>query len=107
MEETKAIYDIALYAAYILVGIAAIATIVFALRQVITNFSNLKIPILGAVLLFVVLLVSFALSSGTTEDPNVGATTARLVAGGLLATFILIGIAVVAAFYSAISSYFK
>ncbi len=107
MEETKAIYDIALFAAYLLVGVAAIATVVFAVRQVVTNFSNLKIPILGAVLLFVVLLVSFALSSGTTADPNVGPTTAKLVGGGLLATFILVGIAVVAAIYSAISSYFK
>jgi hypothetical protein len=107
MEETKAIYDIAIYAAYFLVGLAAIATIVFAVRQIVTNFDNLKIPILGAVVLLVVLLIAYALSSGTTIDPTVGETTTKLVGGGLLATFILIGIAIVAAIFSEVSSYFK
>lgn len=107
MEESKAIYDIAIYAAYVLVGLAAIATIVFAVRQVVTNFSNLRIPILGAVLLVVVLLIAFAVSSGTTSDPTVGETTAKMVSGGLLATFILIGVAIVAAIFSEVSSYFK
>jgi hypothetical protein len=107
MEETKAIYDIAIYAAYVLIGLAAIATIVFAVRQIVTNFSNLKVPILGAVVLIVVLLIAFALSSGTIIDPKVGATTTKLVGGGLLATFILVGIAVVAAIFSEVSSYFK
>jgi len=105
--ETTAIYDIALYAAYLLIGVATIATIVFAVRQIFTNFKNLKIPVLGVALLIVVLLIAFALSSGEIIDPNVGETTTRMVGGGLLATFILLVIAIVVTIYSEISSYFK
>jgi len=106
MPETKAIYDIILYVSYILIGLAAIGTLAFAVRQIVTNFSNLKMSILGAAILLVVLLIAFALSSGEAMDPA-GSTTTKLVGGGLLATFILVIIAVVSAVFTEVSKYFK
>jgi hypothetical protein len=102
MNET--VIDTAIVVTYILLGIAALTAVIFPIFQLITNFKRAKGALLGVVVLAVVLLIGYGLSTDEVYAGfNVTSTQSQWIGGAIKATMILVGMAVVAAVYTEIS----
>lgn len=93
---------------YILLGVAAVTAVIFPIFQLITNFKKAKAALIGVVILAVVLLLGYSLSTNEVyEGFAVSPTQSQWIGGGIKATMILIGMALVAAVYTEVSKLFR
>jgi hypothetical protein len=103
--------NIGLYLAYLLLTVAALGTVVFALAQIFGNLKNAKNGLIGFAMLVAVLVISYALSPAETgafyDKHHVSPGLSKLIGGGLLATFILIIGVVGSIIFSEIAKWFK
>jgi hypothetical protein len=100
----EAVIDTAIVVTYILLGIAAISAVVFPIFHLITNFKRAKGALIGVVVLAVVLLIGYSLSTDEVYAGfNVTPAQSQWIGGAIKATMILVGLAVVAAVYTEIS----
>lgn len=104
--------DTGLYIAYALLGIAALASVVFPLIYTLRNVSDAKKSLAGVGALVLVILVTYFLSSGEfyfdgIEKYNMSASEIKVVSTGLNSFYVLLVIAIVASVVSEVSSIFK
>jgi len=104
MNET--IINIGIFVTYALVAVALITTVFFAIFHMVQNFRKAKGALLGILILLAIVLFSFAISTNEVY-PNAGPVVSKWVGGGIIATFILAGLAIVAAVYTEVSKLFK
>lgn len=103
--------------AYILLAVAAGAAVLFALIQMVTNPSSAKKAALSGGFMLVVILVSYLLASNNMPNfPGVqkfidnGTLTTQIskwVDTGLIATYLLLGIAILSLVYASVSKLFN
>lgn len=91
---------------YVLFGIAVLITVIFSIKSLFSHH-KLKEMLISLVAFVVILVVSYALASGsevTSSDGSMLATaeTSRLVGGGLIAFYILAVIAILAMISSSV-----
>jgi hypothetical protein len=102
MNET--VIDTAIVVTYILIGIAAVSAVIFPIFNLVSNFKRAKGALIGVVVLAVVLIVGYSLSTNEIyQGFNVTPAQSQWIGGAIKATMILIGMAVVAAVYTEIS----
>ncbi|MFW5657424.1 MAG: hypothetical protein ACOC0C_07380 [Bacteroidota bacterium] len=107
MNET--VINTAIIVTYVLVALAVFFALVGPLVQLFTNFKKAKAALIGIVVLVVVLLVGYSISTNEIyETPNyVGPTASQWIGAGIRATMILIGLGLVAAVYTEVSKLFR
>jgi hypothetical protein len=100
--------------AYILTGIAALASIIFPIFQMISNPKNAKKSLLGVVVLVAIVVVAYIFSSAELmkfTDPAMAKfnipSTLKQVDTGIFTTYILVGVAIIAMIYSEVAKMFK
>ncbi|RNL93031.1 hypothetical protein ED312_03210 [Sinomicrobium pectinilyticum] len=91
---------------YVLFGIAVLITVIFSIKSLFSHH-KLKEMLISLVAFVAILVVSYALASGsevTSSDGSMLATaeTSRLVGGGLIAFYILAVIAILAMILSSV-----
>ncbi|MFO8054622.1 MAG: hypothetical protein R6U19_05595 [Bacteroidales bacterium] len=108
-EETTVLH---IYWAYALLIIAALVAIIAPVIYIILNPAKAKTVLIGLIGFVVLAGISYILASGATDAPvyekfEVTAQGAKRVGAGLIATYILGGLAVVVTIFSGISKVFK
>lgn len=98
--------NIGIYITYALVAVALISTVFFAVFHMVHNFRKAKGALVGILILVAVVLFSYAISTNEVY-PTAGPVVSKWVGGGITATFILAGIAILAALYTEVSKLFK
>ncbi|WPP53193.1 hypothetical protein [Catalinimonas niigatensis] len=100
-----------LYAAYILVGLALLLAIILPLISALSNPRSLLGTIVGLVGIAIIFFIGYSLSSNevTTVYTRFGITesSSKLVGGALIATYILVIIALVGIVFSEVNKIFK
>ena len=101
----ESVINTAIIVTYILLALAALFAIVGPMVQLFTNFKKAKAALIGIVVLVVVLLIGYSISTNEIyESPNyVGPAASQWIGGGIRATMILVGMGVVAAVYTEIA----
>jgi hypothetical protein len=102
----ESIINASIIAAYILLGLAALVAIVGPIIQLFANFKSARTTLLGIVILLIIIFIGYSMSTNESYD-TVGPFASQLIGGGIRATFILIGLAIVAAVYTEIAKFFK
>lgn len=103
--------NIGLVMGYVLLGLSALGVIFFSIYQLIVNFKKAKGALIGIIALVAVFLIGYAM--GTSElyldvaIPVSSETISRIIGGGIYATFIFIGLAIIATIYSEVSKLFR
>lgn len=92
--------------AYIALGIAALAAIVFPVIYMLQDIKKAKSALLGVGVLAVVFLVSYLLADGQAFR-DVPAGQMKTIEASMYCFYILLTAAIVAIIYSTISRYFK
>ena len=106
MNET--VIDTAIIVTFILIGLAALFAILGPMVQLFTNFKKAKNALIGIVVLVVILLIGFSLSTNEVyEGFNVTSTQSQWIGGAIRSTMILIGLGVVAAVFTEVSKLFR
>jgi hypothetical protein len=102
------IIDIGIIATYVLLGLAAAAVVLSAIFHLLTNFKNARGGLVGLAVLAAILFFSYLISTNETYEAfNVGPVASQWVGGGIIATFILIGMAFVAAIFTEVFKLFR
>lgn len=103
--------EIGFYLTYVLFAAAALLAVVFPIIHLVGDFKKAKTALFGILGLVVILGIGYAMSSGELGGADMkvetSATMVKVVGGGIIATFIMIGLAIVAAVYSEVSKFFK
>lgn len=100
------------YVTYVAFAIAVIFAILFPVFQIISNpkgaLTTLVVVALAIVLWFVALgMAGNNFSARELEDMGITAATAKYVGAGLIYTYFVFGLAILAIIYASISSIFK
>ncbi len=86
-----------LYWSYLLFGITILITVIFAIAHIVTHPKAIKGALIVLVLGGILVAISYALSADISSDlnqmPDVAPTTLKWVGTGMVATYILGGIA--------------
>ncbi|OFX88242.1 MAG: hypothetical protein A2W99_10085 [Bacteroidetes bacterium GWF2_33_16] len=100
--------------AYLLTAIAAIASIIFPIAQMISNPKNAKKSLLGVLAIIGVVVIAYIFSSAELmkfTDPAMAQynipSTLKQVDTGIFTTYILVGIAIIAMVYTEVAKMFK
>ena len=102
------IIDIGIIVTYVLLGLAAAAVVLSAVFQLFANFRNARGGLVGLALLVAILFLSYLISTNEAYEAfNVGPTASQWIGGGIIATFILIGLAIVAAVFTEVFKLFR
>ncbi len=105
------IINIGLFITYALVVVAVASMIIFPIFNMVTNFQRAKGGLLSALLLFAVIAVAIVLSPAEQgllyEKYSISPFEAKLIGGGLLATYLLFAGIFLAAIYTEVSKWFK
>ena len=91
-------YDIILYGAYVLVGVALLSMIIFEIIYMAKNIKDAKGTLGGIGALILILLLSWAIGSSEfdqkiTEKYEMTASGLKMIDAGLFTTYILLGLA--------------
>lgn len=106
MNET--VINAGIVVAYILLGLAALVAIVGPMIQLVTNFKNAKTTLLGVAVLVAILLIGYSLATNEVYDGfTVSPLASQWIGGGIIATMILIGLAILSAVFTEIAKFFK
>lgn len=116
IEENPDLMNGFLQGTYILIVITLLLALAFPIISLLTDFKK-SIPILLSIIGLVVLfIIAYAVASGTAADArgvelfeklHVGPRESKVIGGGLILTYILVGVAVVATIASSVMSAFK
>lgn len=105
------IINIGIYLTYALLGLCIIVALVFPLIQLVTNFGKAKTAVFGIIGLAIIVVLGYFFSSAEVSEVatkmGVGPNGVRLIGAGLITTYILMGIALLAAILSTVSKQFK
>ena len=96
--------------AYVLFGIAAVITIVFSIIGIFSSTNGLKNALISIGAVVVLFVISYSLGSSDplpNVDPDTTASTFKWVDTGLIATYILAGVAFVGIIASEVMRVFK
>lgn len=107
---SDALINTGLIAAYVLLGLAAIAAIGFSIFHLILNFNKAKNALIGMAILLVVFFIGFSIATSEVYADvaiPVGEGASKIIGGGIHTTFILIGLAIVAAVFTEVSKLFR
>ncbi len=104
--------DIGLWSAYILTGITLVAMIGGFVLDLLADPAGSKKTLIFLGVLVVILGFSFAIAPGEfdykgVEEYGFSSTSLKMIGGGLIATYILTALAVVAAVVSEVANSFK
>lgn len=105
-----ALINIGLIAGYILLGLAALFAVGFSIFHLIANFKKAKGALVGMVILLVVFLIGYSISTSeayTQVAIPVGENASKIIGGGINTTFMLIGLAIVAAVFTEVYKLFR
>ncbi len=104
-------FDIMLYLAYTLVIIAAVAALILPLINAFGNPKSLLQTGAGVLVLVVIYLIGFALSSNEVTtvytQNNVGPDLSKFVGGIIIMMYLMIGIAIISIFITELSKLLK
>lgn len=102
---------------YVLLFVAIILLIVFALYQTISEWKQAKGSMLGILAIFAIFLVAFLFSSSEypkffgvekfIENGTITPTILKVIDTALYSTYIMFFLAIIALIYSSLSRYFK
>ncbi|KAF0200545.1 MAG: hypothetical protein FD170_3431 [Bacteroidetes bacterium] len=110
MQESPFI-NIGLYLAYALMAVAAISAIAFPIIQTFGDLKKAKGGLLGFGLLIVILLIAFLLSPTETgpfyEKHSISPQLSKVIAGSLLATYLVFAGAIINILYAEVAKWFK
>ncbi|NLF41487.1 MAG: hypothetical protein GX587_02210 [Bacteroidales bacterium] len=105
------IINIGIYLTYVLLGICVLVALVFPLVQLVTNFSKAKTAVFGILGLAIIVVLGYLFSSTEVSEVaikmGVGPNGVRLIGAGMITTYILMGIALLAAILSTVTKQFK
>ena len=103
--------NIGLILGYVLLGLAALAAVLFSIFQLIVNFKKAKGALIGIVALLVVFFIGYSLATSelylNVAIPVASGTVSRIIGGAINATFLLIGLALIASVYTEVSKLFR
>lgn len=103
--------EIGFYLTYVLLIAAVLVAVVFPIIHLVGDFKKARTALLGILGLAVILGIGYVMSPGELGEAaikmEVSSTVVKIVGGGITATFILVGLAIVAAVYSEVSKFFK
>ena len=102
----ESVINIGMYLTYALVGIAALAAIVFPIIQMFGNIKKAIPALIGVAVLVIIVLFSYSISSNEVYE-NAGSVTSQWVGGGIRATMILIGLAFFSAIFTEVYKFFR
>jgi hypothetical protein len=107
---SDALINTGLIVTYILLGIAALAAILFSIFHLVLNFKKAKTALFGILFLLVIFFIGYALATSEVY-PNVavpvGAAASKIIGGGIITTMMLIGLAFIAAVFNEVSKLFR
>lgn len=102
------IIDIGIIVTFILIGLAAAAVVLSAIYHLITNFKSARGGLVGLAVLVIILFISYSVSTNEAyEALDVGPTASQWIGGGITATMVLIGLAIVAAVFTEVYKLFR
>ena len=102
------VINVGIYVTYALIIIAAFTAVVFPIFFFVKDLKKAKGTLIGLAVLLIVVLISYAIATGNAyEEHNVGSTVSRWVGAGIISTFVLAGLGVVAAVYTEVSKLLK
>ncbi len=100
-----------LYLAYILIGLGILLAIVLPLISAFSNPKALIGTAVGVVIIVAVFFIGWAIASNEVlpayAEENITPASSKIIGGGLIAMYIMIGIAIVTILFSELSSIFK
>jgi hypothetical protein len=108
--------DIFYYATYIIIGLAGLLVVVFAAFSIFTRPKAAKNGLIGVGILAVIIILSFLLSTSKidpvfvnkiADTVKVTPALSKQVGAGLIATYILGALSIVAIIYTAITKFIK
>ena len=103
MEEGN-IVDIMIYAAYALLGLAALAAVIMPLVNSLGNPKSLLKGLIGVVFLLIVYGIAYAVSQGEVTSVymkfGVDATLSKAVGASIISMYILLGLSVLGILFS-------
>ncbi len=102
----ESVINIGMYVTYGLLVIAALAAILFSIIHMFGNFRKAIPTLIGIGILAIIVVLSYSLSTAETYE-NAGPRVSQWVGGGITATMILIGLALVSAVFSEIYKLFR
>ena len=99
------IVDPMAYAAYIILGLVLLFVVIFVLKNLFTNTASLKSTLIGIAAFAAVLVVAYVLAGGDEmayklQDGMASDTQSHMVGAGLIAFYILIGLAAISMLFS-------
>ena len=108
---SDSLINIGLVLAYVLLGLSALGVIFFSIYQLIVNFKKAKGALIGIIALVAVFLIGYAMASSElyldVAIPVTSETVSRIIGGGIHATFLFIGLAIIATIYTEVSKLFR
>lgn len=103
--------NIGIVITYILFAAAVIGAIVFPIIHMLGDFKSAKGALVGILVLLAVFAVSYAISNPETgafyESKGISPTMAKIIGGGLIATYIIFAGVIISVLYSQIVKWFK
>lgn len=110
-ESTESMLSFSMYAVYAVMALAFICLVGFAVWSVVANFKDSKETLIGVGVLSIILLIGYLISPATNslieQKFAVSSGMSKLIGGGLMATYIFMFGALLAAIWASISSRFK
>jgi hypothetical protein len=110
-EEFDSLLGFSCYAVYAVMILAFICLVGFALWSIIANFKDSKATLVGVGVLVAVLLIGYLISAPTNSAVEqrfaVGTGLSKVIGGGIVATYIFMFGAILAAVWATLSSRFK
>jgi multisubunit Na+/H+ antiporter MnhB subunit len=100
--------DIAIYVTYGLVAIALLGVVLFSAYHMVQDFSKTKGALVGIVVLAVILIISYFVSTNEPYEAfNVGPTASQWVGSGIISTMVLIGLGLLSAIFTEVYKFFR
>lgn len=103
-----AVINTGIIVTYVLLGIAALSAILFSIYHLILNFRKAKGGLIGGLGLVAILFLGYLIATNEVyEGFAVSPTQSQWIGGGIHATFMLIGLAFLAAVFTEVSKFFR
>jgi len=102
----ESVIDIGIYVTYGLLAVAAVSAILASIIQMVGNFKKAIPALIGIAVLVIIVLVSYSTSTNEAYE-NATPTVSQWVGGGIKATYVLVGLALVSAVFTEVYKYFR
>lgn len=102
----ESVINLGMYVTYGLLIIAALTAVIFPIIQMFWNFRKSIPALIGVAALVIIVLISYSVSTNEVYE-NAGPNVSQWVGGGITATMVLIGLAVVSAIFTEVYKLFR